>query len=379
MGLLRFFLALSVVIFHTGDFFGIKFVGGQVAVQGFYLISGFYMAMILNEKYPSGLKGYYLFLSNRFLKIFPIYWAVAIVTLLFCVGLMFAFPHAPNHLYLYSEYGAALSAKSWLTIVFTNIALFGQDILFFTNLNTSTGNLFFSDQLWQTTPHVFDFMMVPQAWSVSCELMFYIIAPFTVRKPVFSFLILGASFVLRYLFISKGLSADPWSYRFLPFELQFFFMGAIAYFLLNKVRNTSWFQNKTIGTLLMSAIILFTIFYGNMPDTLYVLPSKFLMFNNGFFIFTFKFWIYISLLFVATPFIFYTTKSNKWDRFIGEFSYPIYIAHMLVIFIYEAFQWNDQTSTVRTIVVCLTTILIAHFLNRKILAPIELIRQKRVK
>jgi peptidoglycan/LPS O-acetylase OafA/YrhL len=55
MGILRFILALSVVIFHAGACWGVKMVQGQVAVQAFYLISGFYMALILNGKYPGKL------------------------------------------------------------------------------------------------------------------------------------------------------------------------------------------------------------------------------------------------------------------------------------------------------------------------------------
>ena len=37
------------------------------------MISGFYMAMILTEKY-CGPGSYRLFLTNRFLRIYPIYW-----------------------------------------------------------------------------------------------------------------------------------------------------------------------------------------------------------------------------------------------------------------------------------------------------------------
>ena len=51
MGLIRTLLAISVVLAHSSPIFGIKLVGGQVAVQAFYMISGFYMTLVLNEKY----------------------------------------------------------------------------------------------------------------------------------------------------------------------------------------------------------------------------------------------------------------------------------------------------------------------------------------
>lgn len=39
MGVLRFILAISVVFAHT---YGFLFVGGRLAVQLFYMISGFF-------------------------------------------------------------------------------------------------------------------------------------------------------------------------------------------------------------------------------------------------------------------------------------------------------------------------------------------------
>ncbi len=51
MGVMRFLLALSVLILHTAPDSAFPMVGGRVAVETFFMISGFYMALILNEKY----------------------------------------------------------------------------------------------------------------------------------------------------------------------------------------------------------------------------------------------------------------------------------------------------------------------------------------
>src|SRR5437660_1584735 len=68
MGLLRLFLAISVAIQHSGKAWGI---GGGRAVEIFFIISGFYMGLILNSgKYQH----YKTYLINRFLRIFPLYW-----------------------------------------------------------------------------------------------------------------------------------------------------------------------------------------------------------------------------------------------------------------------------------------------------------------
>ena len=50
MGVLRYLLALSVLLVHDVDGW-FKLIDGAAAVQCFFLISGFYMALVLNERY----------------------------------------------------------------------------------------------------------------------------------------------------------------------------------------------------------------------------------------------------------------------------------------------------------------------------------------
>src|SRR4051812_38784319 len=80
MGLLRVLLALSVVFAHLGGVFGWTIAGGFAAVQMFYIISGFYMATILAEKYnPRADIG--LFYANRGLRIYSTYFVALAITL----------------------------------------------------------------------------------------------------------------------------------------------------------------------------------------------------------------------------------------------------------------------------------------------------------
>ena len=51
MGYIRIFLAISVVFAHSDPFFKIVFLNGNTAVEIFFMISGFYMAFVLNEVY----------------------------------------------------------------------------------------------------------------------------------------------------------------------------------------------------------------------------------------------------------------------------------------------------------------------------------------
>ena len=79
MGIFRLFLAIAVVLQHTKPIGGFQPLGATEAVETFFMISGFYMAMILTEKYR-GPGSYRLFLGNRSLRIYPAYWVVAALT-----------------------------------------------------------------------------------------------------------------------------------------------------------------------------------------------------------------------------------------------------------------------------------------------------------
>ena len=76
MGYLRFILALFVVISHSNSNILIPFFnntdltlynfGGRNAVGLFFMISGFYMSLILTDKYKNSIKTFYV---NRALRI----------------------------------------------------------------------------------------------------------------------------------------------------------------------------------------------------------------------------------------------------------------------------------------------------------------------
>jgi peptidoglycan/LPS O-acetylase OafA/YrhL len=72
MGVVRTLLAIAVVVTHTGPLFpGVTMIPGTLAVQAFYVISGFYMALVLSTKYSDHASDFY---AARALRIFPIYW-----------------------------------------------------------------------------------------------------------------------------------------------------------------------------------------------------------------------------------------------------------------------------------------------------------------
>ena len=81
MGTLRTLLAVCVIAAHTGFVVG---VGGRLAVQSFFIISGFLISYVLasNSSYAKSRKFY----KNRLLRLWPTFWLISLTTfVLACV------------------------------------------------------------------------------------------------------------------------------------------------------------------------------------------------------------------------------------------------------------------------------------------------------
>ena len=134
MGALRFLLAMSVLAAHLAFYpAGLPHpLNPDVAVQGFYIVSGFLITLVLHEKYSGSL---WLFYSNRALRIYPIYWATMILYLIVDVSVdSGAFSAAPAGLKAYrlptvtswvAQNGSALGPMSIISLVLTNTFIFG--------------------------------------------------------------------------------------------------------------------------------------------------------------------------------------------------------------------------------------------------------------
>jgi len=357
MGTLRLILAISVVLTHTSYIFGFGLVGGQVAVQAFYIISGFYMALVLNEKYIGINSSYKLFISNRLLRLFPIYWVVLLITLLSSiVAYIISSGDSFGKIQVYFEFFDSMSVGTLLFLVFSNITLLFQDVVMFLGLDTISGNLFFTSNFKDTSPELHQFILIPQAWTISVEIIFYLIAPFLVRKKLRLILILILiSILLRYLLTINGFSHDPWSYRFFPTELVFFLLGIVAYHIYIKIKPLK-IKNYYLY-MIYAFVLLFTFSYSFIQTNL-IIP-------------------YLITIFLSIPFIFILSKKWKKDRYIGDLSYPIYISHMFII--YAVMYLKIPLVGGQGLVVTFITIIFSIFLNEFVAKKIEKIRQLRVK
>jgi peptidoglycan/LPS O-acetylase OafA/YrhL len=358
MGALRVILAAAVIIAHSGTVFGLRLTGGEVAVQVFYMVSGFYMTLILDTKYR-GKGSYPLFISNRFLRIYPVFWVVLLLTLLmFCAT--YRFTASWGGLASFHALAGAMSPGTLAFFILSNLLIFGQDLVFFLGLDSAGGGLFFTSRFADTHPRCYEFLVVPQAWTLGIELLFYLVAPFIVRRrAVVVVCLIAASLSLRLaLHSGLGYNHDPWTYRFFPSELALFLAGTLAYKLY---RHLSSSRQSCFSVRIQGAVV--TAYFSLL------LAFQFLPLTKT------PFYL---LTGIALPFIFQFTKSLKLDAKIGELSYPMYISHVLVISavtpLIERFGLQQQSGPISVA----ATVLFSAALVRFVVDPIEVFRQSRV-
>lgn len=176
LGWLRILLALMVIDEHYGYFEGLfdwfvkklgislhfSFVSdGDIGVTGFFIMSGFLVAEILENKYPSNSgKDFLHFVASRYLRIYPLYLFVFSIYLLFIVK----------------------DGEGWGKIVLNALLIpYGLFDLF-------------------SRDHLFKHLILTPAWTLSLDLVFYPIGYLLYKNRnflllFFSALILYFSFV----------------------------------------------------------------------------------------------------------------------------------------------------------------------------------------
>jgi peptidoglycan/LPS O-acetylase OafA/YrhL len=230
MGSLRLLLALAVAGGHTAGMFGFTagwILPGSRAVQIFYLISGYLMAMILNGKYADDPHGNWIFYTNRALKIFAPYFAILVPTVAIC---LLSWMLTGNALLLKPWFAEAgnMSLATWAFALLTNIFIIGQEWGYL--LIYRAGALFWDLHAWEHPPMASQFTVIVPAWTLSVELQFYILAPFILRRNVLLIAALAyASHRFRWDGYHFGFYSEATNYRFFPFELSLFLYGAICF------------------------------------------------------------------------------------------------------------------------------------------------------
>jgi peptidoglycan/LPS O-acetylase OafA/YrhL len=332
---------------------------GSRAVQIFYIISGFLMAMILNGKYADTPRGNWIFYTNRIVKIFAPYLVILAVTLAVC---LLSKMLTGNALLLNPWFAEAgnMTFATWAFALLTNIFIVGQEWGFL--LIYRAGSLFFDLHAFEHAPMASQFSVILPAWTLSIELLFYAIAPFIVRRHVLLIAAVAFAFYrLRWDGYHFGFYSEATSYRFFPFELSLFLYGAIC-FRLGKLlvpTDPRWLGLVTIGTAFTTAVIFVPNYFRSDQYQLYAVIG------------------------VLLPALFEFSRRYHWDRALGDLSYPLYLVHWPVAAFAAAMIGAIHPGAMGTvaaypIVAIILAVAVSVLINRYVVDPLDRWRQLRV-
>lgn len=324
MGSLRLVLALLVVFFHA-QAYSVYTAGlppletllpvpdGRTAVQMFYLISGFYMALVLNEKYKTADSNW-LFYTNRFLRLWPAAFLVNLLVILsfFAIDEVRLFDLAAS-LETFWAFLRSLDPLALAFLAFTNIFVVGQDLLWFLRLDPAGVSI----APFGTEAHNGSSLSLNHPlFTVAIEACYYAISPFVLRRGwrvALGFVAVGGLWHVAVAL--TGASNLIWGYHFVGSAAYFYFFGAVAYHLyrvLEREPVRGWLaaRHGLAWAMVGGAFCLLLAIYWVMPRaTLFMAP----------------------VMAALVPLLFVLTRYRRLDRMVGELSFGVYLAHYPIL------------------------------------------------
>jgi peptidoglycan/LPS O-acetylase OafA/YrhL len=281
-GTYRTLLALMVVAFHLG---GVDYIGGY-AVFGFYTLSGYLMTLIMRDNYGYTFSGISKYAVNRFLRIYPLYWAsIALsVILIYLVGERYA-----------SHYHQSIYLPRTITDVIKNI------FIYFPSLESPR--------------------LTPPAWALTVEIFYYVLIGLGIsRNKMIILLWLSISIIYHAVVNILGLGPD-YFYFIIPAASLPFATGAFIYHYKTEILKYVYIVGGAAKEYLFAII-----FCG-------ILLNWFIAFIDEQFegIYFYVNYVLCALMVAvlsgqkSLPFI-----SRRFDKWMGDFSYPIYLIHYQV-------------------------------------------------
>ncbi|MGC6173821.1 acyltransferase family protein [Lacrimispora sp. 38-1] len=311
MGIYRFILSIVVILFHFGNF---SQPSGYSAVFGFYILSGYLITLVIDKTYyMKGIKSFYI---NRFLKLYPLYILYLILTYVLVM--------------LHGGCGLALDLNN-SSDLFYALPQKIETYKFVDMFNEMFLN-FFANKIPIKTLILTGFpQLVPQAWSLTVEIIFYISAPFLVYlykikkvgKLLF-FALIPLMLIYPISTLINGLDFPVYRYRSVFSTFVLFLIGSAIYFIKRKIPEI---KKSNIIFFALIGIYLILIIFVNRNK---IVESQ----------------IYIALTIQILIVVFATQislkgKLAKYDKILGRLTYGLFIGHsftgFLVLIITEHF------------------------------------------
>ena len=302
---LRGIMALWVVIGHwstTADIPGIigntKLYNGY-AVDVFIILSGFAITSLLEKR----KEHYRIYIARRFLRIFPVYIFFLTISVLLSSYALYTWSNAPDGSMKYFRIQIAQDTLEYY---------YGHLAAHFVALHGIIPPKYLPNT---------DFAFLGQAWSISLEWQFYLIAPLIIYsivqsssyKRIFIAIIISIILVLLKPVMPVG---------YIGGHFHNFIIGILSYYLIKNSIDDSNFDIKRYEKLIYS--VLFII--------LYLVPNLFI---------PYLIWICVIYTVCAKDiekeiYIFRAARNillYSLVQRLGNMAYSIYLSHMIVIII----------------------------------------------
>jgi peptidoglycan/LPS O-acetylase OafA/YrhL len=307
VGILRMILALSVINAHTVSSLRIPFLlGGAEAVQVFFIISGFYMTLVLSE--VSKYRDYKTFISNRLARIFSTYYLIIpIVAIISWQTLKFEYTHSELRLF------------TAILVTVCNLMIIPSDFLMFFKQVEHPISVGFTSNFAADHHPLYAYLISPPSWSLPLEMYFYFIIPLLLRHRKMLNVVFFLSVLVRFVLLYHFGGNDPWTYRFFPSEICFFIAGVYSYLMY--VRILKNFKGAK-SFLLTAAVCLFLIA---------LKFQNFYPLGGGLIDDILRSFIFYGLFGILICTIFKLTRKSKIDQLIGSLSFPVYLLHWGII------------------------------------------------
>lgn len=348
MGVLRLLLAWLVIISHSSPIFGWRGLGAD-AVTAFFIISGFYMALILDQKYRAS-GGLWLFYSNRALRLFPLYFLFLLVYLLLSLIGQHGIPRIDRIFHIAEQgmtYATDGSVGSVVAIV-PNLLFIGSDVLRLFLVDVDSGQFLPWRIGMAETSELrggYQYLVMPHIWSLGVEIVFYAVVPFLAQLKLYRLLVAFIALLVLQKSLSLWAGDLAWLHLLSLWNLCFFVLGMLVFrltpFLVSSKR---WLVVLFAAAPLVTAVVAEGNYWLN--------------------------WVPFSL---GLPALFFLTKNSSLDTKVGNLSYPVYLCHFLFAWPAAA-AFGQYGAVVALILSCALSWIALQVLDK----PIERWRARRV-
>jgi peptidoglycan/LPS O-acetylase OafA/YrhL len=348
LGVIRFSLAFCVIAFHlVGTIQNL----GQLAVNFFYVISGFLITLVLNETYKFSLLP---FATNRFLRLYPAYYAVA------AAGLLFTLCFAEH-----SKFHISWTSTATNTDVAANLLMFPWAFL---ADKVVAVNFLQLDILQSSVPH---HRLVPSTWSVGVEIAcYFMLWLFTARRFWTSAFTVAAAAIWQWHVVSEGLPLEL-NYFPVPAAMLPFGAGSMAYHLARKFQLRPLSRNAALWTTIVTGFLFVAIWRQSLLSTNFIGSPNY--------------YLNTALAFLAMLLINRTRHqglAGSIDKWLGDLAYPVFLGQYVFGFIAWEILGTDAPSrgwsvfALGSIITLVASIVIVKLVDHRLIASRNRVRER---